>query len=351
MYTEQGKKNINLNVLDVLKKYSDENHRLSQKDILDILESEYEMKVDRKAVKRNLMALIEAGYEIEYTEVPRMMINSKSGEKEDNSILTDFYYIHDFSDSELRLLIDSLLFCKHVPERQSVELIKKLENLSNKYFNARVKHIRPIPDNSIKNTQLFYTIEILDEAISKGCQVSFYYNNYGTDKKLYPRLNQYGEPRKYIINPYQIAANNGRYYLICNYDKYDNVANYRIDYITNIQLLDTRVKPMKNVKGLENGLNLPKHMTEHIYMFTGESEVVKFRFKKYIMNEVIDWFGKDIMFYDETDDEVTAKVTVSLPAMRRWALQYALHAHVLEPQRLVDEIKDDIANASKNYRQ
>lgn len=39
------------------------------------------------------------------------------------------------------------------------------------------------------------------------------------------------------------------------------------------------VKPMKKVKGLENGLNLPKHMAEHIYMFTGESAAVTFRAK------------------------------------------------------------------------
>lgn len=85
--------------------------------------------------------------------------------------------------------------------------------------------------------------------------------------------------RRYIINPYQIAAINGRYYLICNYDKYDNVANYRLDRITDIEILPVPVKPMKKVKGLENGLNLPKHMAEHIYMFTGESAAVTFRAK------------------------------------------------------------------------
>ena len=58
MYTKQPKKLIIMNILDILKKYTDENHRLSQKEIQDILEREYEMKVDRKAVKRNLMSMI-----------------------------------------------------------------------------------------------------------------------------------------------------------------------------------------------------------------------------------------------------------------------------------------------------
>ena len=67
MYTAQPKKMLIMNILDILKKYTDENHRLSQKEIADILKSEYDMTVDRKAVKRNLMNLIDFGYEIEYS--------------------------------------------------------------------------------------------------------------------------------------------------------------------------------------------------------------------------------------------------------------------------------------------
>lgn len=146
---------------------------------------------------------------------------------------------------------------------------------------------------------------------------------------------------------YQIAAINGRYYLICNYDKYDNVANYRLDRITDIEILPVPVKPMKKVKGLENGLNLPKHMAEHIYMFTGESATVTFRAKKYLVSEIIDWFGKDIKFSDETEDEVTVRVMVNLEAMRKWALQNVVHVKILSPGKLVDMVKEDIKKASE----
>ena len=109
------------------------------------------------------------------------------------------------------------------------------------------------------------TIETLDKAISRGLQVSFTYNSYDIDKKLHLRKNSEGEVRNYIINPYQIVATNGRYYLICNYDKYDSVSHYRLDRITNIKLLDTPAKPQRKVKGIENGLDLPKHLAEHLW--------------------------------------------------------------------------------------
>ena len=349
MDSMQPKKLIIMNILDILKKYTDEDHRLSQKEIAEILETEYEMKVDRKAVKRNLMNLSEFGYEIEYSEALRMVKNSK-GELEESYILSDFYLVRDFTDSELRLLVDSLLFSKHIPYSQCKELIEKIEGLSNRYFHSKVKHIRNLPENLPQNKELFYTIEILDEAISKGRKVAFRYNDIGTDKKQHPRKNSEGNIREYIVNPYQMVATNGRYYLVCNYDKYDNVANYRVDRITDIHLLDAPAKPMKKVDGLENGLDLPKHMAEHIYMFADKTEKVIFRAKKYIVTEIIDWFGKDVKFYDETEDEVTAEVRVSRMAMKFWAMQYAEHITVTSPENLVDDIKNSLQKAVEKYK-
>ncbi len=344
MYGKQPKKMLIMNILDILKRYTDEDHRLSQKEIMDILEREYDMKVERKAVKRNLLNLIDYGYHVEYSESVRI---NKKGEEE--IVYTDWYLERDFSDAELRLLIDSLLFSRHIPYSQCKTLIEKLENLSNRYFKSRVKHIQTLPDNELPNRQLFYTIEILDQAITKGRQVSFHYNEYHTDKMLHPRIDHEGNVRTYIVNPYQMAAVNGRYYLICNYDKYDDVSNYRVDRITDIQLLDTPVKPMKNMKGLEHGLNLPKHMAEHVYMFTGESVPVTFRAKKYLLTDLFDWFGKEMQFTDETEEEVTVRVTVNLDAMRKWALQYALHVKVLKPERLVEMLREDVKQAAEQY--
>ena len=137
------KKLLILYILDILLKYTDEDHRLSQKEIQDILQKEYEMTVDRKAVKRNLLNLIEYGSDIEYREVSRTEIFRKKdsalvedtvdfaekGVSEDNLLWTDFYLKQKFTNEELRLLIDSLLFSRHVPNSQAKELITKLDSL------------------------------------------------------------------------------------------------------------------------------------------------------------------------------------------------------------------------------
>jgi predicted DNA-binding transcriptional regulator YafY len=327
-----------INILDILKKYTDAEHRLTQAEIVDILKKEYYMDVDRKTVKRNLLNLLDLNCGIEYKEVAR-----KDEKGNDTSIFTDWYIQREFTDAELRFLIDSLLFSKNIPYKQCKELIKKLKSLSNIYFDKKVAHICNLPDNQPRNKEVFFNIDVLDEAISQNKKVSFTYNAYGTDKKLHIKREE-----KYIVNPYQMVATNGKYYLVCNYDKYDNLSNYRIDRITDIKILNKKRKPITATKEAE--LNLPKHMAEHIYMFAGESINAKFRAKNYIVDQLIDWFGTDISFTLQTDDECVAKVHVNKEAFFCWAMQYGLHIEVLEPLDMRNRIKDATKCIWEKYR-
>lgn len=337
MYTIPPKKMVTINILNILKKYSDMDHRLSQHDIMDLLKKEYNMDVDRKTVKRNLMNLLDLDCGIDYTEIER-----KDEKGNENSICTDWYMAREFDDSELRLLIDSLLFSKHIPHSQCKTLIKKLKGLSNIYFDKKVRHICNLPENVPENKELFHTIDVLDEAITNNKKVAFMYNSYGIDKKLHPK-----REKEYVVNPYQMVATNGRYYLICNYDKYDELANYRVDRITGIRMLDENRKPIEQVAGGE--LDLPKHMAEHLYMFAGESIRVKFKAKTYLVDQIIDWYGKDINISKIGEDECLTEVTVNREAFFYWALQYGPHIELLEPLDMRKRIAEAVKKMHDTY--
>jgi len=345
MNANQPKKIFIMNILDVLKKYTDENHRLSQKEIMDLLESECGIKADRKTVKRNLMNLIEFGYRVKYSESVRA--NSKGVEE---LVCSDWYLEREFDDAELRLLIDGLLFSKRVPHTQCRQLINKLEGLGNTYFKSGATNIRNLPETFLQNKQVLSIIEVLDEAIEKRLQVSFSYCGFDVDKRLHPRLSEDGMLRTFVVSPYQIIATNGRYYLACNYDKSENLAiNCRLDRICDIRLLDTPAKSTGQVKGLENGLELPRRMVESIYMFGGRGVKVSFRASRLVISEIIDWFGSDVTFTDVTDEELTVVTTVNENAMRHWAMQYAGFVTVLSPEHLADAVKADILSAAEKY--
>lgn len=339
------KKLVLINILDILQKNTDAEHTLTVAEIGQLLERDYDLIVDRKAIKKNLLDLVAYGYEVGYTTKTRFT----HGKTE--PILTDWYILRDFTDAELRLIVDSLLFSKHIPYKQCKALIGKVEKLSNRYFSNKVKHIRNMPENLPNNPELFLTIEVLDEAIEAKKKVAFEYCEYGVDKKLHPRKDHAGKNKRYTVNPYQMVATNGRYYLIGNFDYYENAGHYRLDRIKNIQILENSTrKPLEKVKDFKNGLELPTHMAEHIYMFGGECGTVVFRTKKKIINDVIDWFGKDVRFFDESEDEISVSVRVNYQSMKYWAMQYASFVTVTSPPSLVDEIRASIVAAAEKYQ-
>ena len=349
MVPESGKKIIILYILQILRKYTDENHTMTQQQIADKLLSEYGIEVNRATIKRNLSDLIDAGYGISYKEVTRYHTDKKTGEKEENTIYTDLYYEHDFTESELHMLIDGLLFSRSVPYKPRKDLIEKLGNLSSSYFSKRMRHVHSMSADAPQNPGLFYNIEILDEAIAEGKQVEITYGYYGTDLKLHKAVNEDGSEKVQLLNPYQLVASEGRYYLICNKDNYDNVANYRIDRITGIRKLDTPVKPKSQVAGLEDGLKLQDYVYQNVNMFAGQPETVEFEIPKSAVSLVIDFFGKHPSFHEKPDGTVSCTLKVSRAAMRHWASQFATVVRVVSPPELAEEVREEIRKAARNY--
>lgn len=350
MYTIQPKKLLILNILDILKKYSDADHRLSQKEIAEILKAEYNMTVDRKAVRRNILDLIGCGYNIEYSESIRIVTNPKTGEQEESYMWSDFYLEREFTDSELRLLIDGLLFSKHIPYSQCKELIGKLEGLSNIYFHSRVKHITRLPEDKTDNKQLFLNIELLDEAISHGRKVSFKYLEYDTDKRQHIKKRPDDTERVYIISPYQMVAREGKYYLICNYDKYNDISNYRLDRITQLEILD---EPAKSFETLEwsrgRTLDLAEYMKTHPYMYSSENVRVKFRITLPMISDIIDMFGTEVSFSDKDDSGVTVTTVTNERAIEQFAKNFAPDVVILAPKSLRDKVKNDLERSLEKY--
>ena len=327
MYGTGNKKMLNMLILEILRMYSDEEHALTQQEIIKLLDKNYGMECDRRSVKNNILSLKEMGYDISMEKGYRLLSR-------------------EFDDSELRILIDSVLFSKSISTKQAKDLIAKIRGLASNYFNAKVSHVSNLPElNRTVNKQAMYSLDAINDAIADKKKIEFIYNDVGTDFKLHPRRE---EP--YKVNPYQIVANNGRFYLIGNYDKYDNVAHFRIDKMTNVRILDEKIKPMSKVPELEKGLNLPKHMAEHIYMFSGDTISADIKTTPGYMTVLVDWFGTDFKVLEKSEGSITVRIKCNYEAMRCWSLQYGPYVEVLSPQKLRNELREDIRNMSEKYR-
>lgn len=346
MYAKQPKKLLILNILDILWKDSDQDHRLTQREIGEILRTRYGMAADRKAIKRNLMDLAEFGFDIEYREVPR----GGAGEEEENTILTDFYLVRPFTEGELRLLIDGLLFSRHLPHRQCRELVEKLEGLSSRYFRSRVRHIARMSGEQEDNQQLFLNIELLDEAIEKRKKAAFRYLEYGTDKKAHYRTRSDGSVREYVVSPYQMAARDGNYYLVCRREGYGGLANYRLDRICDLKVLEETAQPFTSPEERDGyPLDLSAYMREHIYMYAGGSCHAKLWVSRPLISSVIDLFGKDVVFSREDAEGVVVSVYANEMSIEQFAKSYAPNTAVLEPPELREKVRDMLRRAAALY--
>ena len=147
-----------------------------------------------------------------------------------------------------------------------------------------------------------------------------------------------------------MAAREGKYYLICNYDKYDDISNYRVERIADIRVLDEPAKPFETLRGADGQrLDLAKYMAEHVYMFSSDNVRAKFRIVKAMISDVIDLFGRDVTFSDETDTHVTVTARVNELAMLQFAKSYAPDVIVLEPKSVVDAVRTHAQKTEELY--
>ena len=58
-----------------------------------------------------------------------------------------------------------------------------------------------MPEDKTNNRQVFYNIDLLDEAIHKGRKVSFQYLEYRADKKQHAKRREDGSKREYVVSP------------------------------------------------------------------------------------------------------------------------------------------------------
>ena len=124
LYEKNG--NI-LYILNVLKKYSDEEHKLSISDIRKKINEKYEIDIDPRTIRRNINLLQQKfGYDISTYN--------------DNKI---GYYITndpetDFEPGEIRAIIDTFSYSSFIEPRIARSIIKKCKNLQTIYENAKI---------------------------------------------------------------------------------------------------------------------------------------------------------------------------------------------------------------------
>lgn len=324
---------IDIYILEILEKYAHKAHKITQNKIIELLKDEYGVVCTRNTLSKYLSALREDG--------------RIAGER-------GIYKVNRFSDEELRLLIDGVLYGQHIPAEDAKVLIEKLKSLSVLGLKDRVKNVHYVEGlNRTQNRRLQEMIDIIDSAIQHNKKLRVVKTRF--DIKTKRIINSGSE---LLVNPYQLVTDKSHYYLICFVEDEKGksyhgkeLENLRIDRWWSVEETNIRRKKIETIPGYEHGLKLDEYMREHIYMWSGASQRVTLRIKNNYVRDFVDWFGIDYRLIKNGEEYTEVSIKANVNAIKYWALQYGEVATVLKPESLRKDIMSTIEDMCSRYQE
>ena len=299
-----------LRILELLRTETDQDHPITIVEIVKLLNERWNLNAHRITVQKDIASLMDAGYPIEAVRSTQ-----------------NRYYMTEqlFELPELKLLIDAVESGKFITEKKSRELTEKLTSLAVRSDRESLKRNISISDRvKTGNEQLYYIMDVLNEAINRKRKVSFLYFEYHAGKKK--KLRNEGEP--YILSPYTLTWNGDFYYVVGWSDKHEKIATFRVDRIYGVpEILEEKAvqKPKQ--------YSIGDFAEKAFQMFDRDHATVELLCVNEAMNTVIDHFGTKIRTEQTDEDHFRFKAEVSLsPVFFAWVFQFGGMIKIVGPQ-------------------
>ena len=372
-------------ILHVLAKYTDEKHPMSAIEIANKVNTEFahlalgnvKTIISQDTVKRTLDEMIDKlfskpqktvdvmAHEYGYCVVS-IVKNEKSSYDEDDSINKKkvpkkYYYLeHDLKAPELLTLKDAVETYNYLHTDDITEIVRKLLRIRPMSFQTQ--NYKDIAEYDRENDSiLLMNIEELHRIILNRHCAKITYCYYGVDKKLTSRP---GYPR--IVEPVRLMWSNGYYYLLAYNKKYNDIVNFRIDRITEIEEVNEEISYAKD------SFNPVKYRHEHPVMFGGKKEHIVLLCRKternYFMNTIMDVFGKDAKVCEAEEDLIEQylphskteyeqqgitwlRVTIesAVGGVELWATQYCKDCIIISPEESRERVKQRLLEGCQYY--
>ncbi len=326
-----GRKRLLL-LAEFFKRYSDEEHIFSAKEICEYLLSEG-ITAERKSLYGDINALRDCGMDIVCTRSP------KKGY---------FLASRDFEDAEIRLMIDAVQAAKFITAKKTDALVNKISSLLSEHRADKIKSQVYIDrSRKRKNEEIYYTIDVLHNAILQNKKVSFIYRHLCVSPDLEVKFSE----REFVVSPYALIWSNDHYYLVCNNGSYDNLMHNRLDRMKRVEITDIPSRPFSEVSEYTDKFDSADYAGKLFNMFSGKEERVKLCCSNKILEEIIERFGEDkIKLSSQNADNFTAEVVaVTGEGFISWVMQYGSAIKVISPSKLKTAIGARAAEIAKIY--
>ena len=327
LYEKNG--NI-LYILNILKKYTDEDHMFSATEIQLKIKEIYNVEIDTRTIRRNINLL-------------KYKLNYDISTRDDNK---KGYYLNrdpetDFEPGEIRAIIDNFSYANYIVPSVAKNIIKKCINIQTVYENDKIKDYQIYAnDSKTENVEVIKNIEDISESIYQHKKVKFEYWKYVITNKLEKKI--VSTP---IVSPFAIVYNKQEFYLIGVKEGKNRFYNYRLDRIKNIQILDNKITIKKKKSEIQD------FAESSIEMFGGKKEEIEAICHIWLLDTIFDTFGRNVTIEKIPNDDKSFKLIVDANPLgfRMWAMRNIDLVEVKKPKSLRNEMKEIIKNAEQKY--
>lgn len=316
-----------LYLMKALEEKTDREHPMSVAEIIQYLNG-YGISVERKAVYDDIETLRIFGMKIENRR------ERPSG-----------YYLADrkFELPELKILMDAVQSSKFLTQKQSRELLRKLESLTSAGEARKLQHQAcTVLGVKSPNGEVYKNIEGIYAAIADNCQISFQYYEWDFSKNL--KKKRGGE--LYRVSPWNLIWKNENYYLIGLDEKSGIVKHYRVDKIKHINIEKNR----RNGESIFQKFDMEKFSAGTFGMFGGKETSVRMEFENCFVGVVLDRFGQDVMLIPRDEEHFSMQVRISVsPKFFGWLASLGTGAVIVSPENVRREYISFMKKTLMNY--
>lgn len=307
-----------LDIMKILFEKTDDNNWITTEQIRDELESLGYERPNRKTIDPNIQFLMDIGYDIE----------------KERGISNRYRWVsRDFELAELKLLVDAVQSSRFISDKRSKAIISKLKGLTSNSMASQLDR-KVITGNTFKrdNSYVLYSIDAINEGIRDKVRINFQMVDYDTNMNEVLRH----DGLVHDVSPYALIWNNDYYYMLGKASGEEKVKAYRVDRMKNTVVTDAKSDPEPN------DFKLEKYSSRVFDMFAGEPAEIKLECKDYIMNYLMDRFGRDFKVVEKREDgSFVADVMVEAsPTLYSWIFQFGGDAKIISPNWVCEKFNE-----------
>ena len=269
-------------------------HPVSKRDIMNKLQNDHGLSVNRVTLINDLKMLMEAGVPIKI--IPQ-------GRK-----YTYYYDGRVFDSDNLNTLADVVAASPLLNTRGKQQILGKLEKLSAPFEPFEKKR-----NVTVTYTNLIPIIDVLNEAINTKRQISFYDFEYVVEKDKIQKKK--GE--KLVVSPYSIIWEYGHYNLVCLH--VGEIWHFQLDSMYKVpEILDEEIVPMPEEELIEATVLCDK----------------------IVLHPLIENFGKDdIKVSSAGDEQFRAVIKGEKEDIFYWINAWDEEVKIEGPEEIVEEYR------------